>query len=189
LSVRSPDYSCLSKRLSFLGIKSPRYKKNKVPYEKIVAIAIDSTRLKCFGKDEWQQEKYKVSARRSWRKSHIAVDYNHIIHVGLFTDRFESDDKNHVYETLSDNFTDVEIIIPPNCNAVYHQGNHSERNRNFQEIKTFGRMNWQKVRNYGKRNYSELAIQRYKKILGNKLHSKELSRQKNEAILGCGVLK
>lgn len=29
----------------------------------------------------------------------------------------------------------------------------------------YGRMNWQKHREYGKRNYSELAIQRYKKIL------------------------
>ncbi len=37
-------------------------------------------------------------------------------------------------------------------------------------------MNWQKNRNYGQRNYSELAIQRYKKTLGNKLHAKELSR-------------
>lgn len=49
-------------------------------------------------------------------------------------------------------------------------------------------MNWQRVRNYGKRNYSELAIQRYKKILGNKHHARKLSRQKNEAMLGCGIL-
>lgn len=44
------------------------------------------------------------------------------------------------------------------------------------------------MRNYGQRNYSELAIQRYKKTLGNKLRRKELSRQKNEAVLGCGIL-
>jgi hypothetical protein len=49
-------------------------------------------------------------------------------------------------------------------------------------------MNWQRVRNYGKRNYAELAIQRYKRILGNRLHGRELSRQKNEAMLGCGIL-
>ena len=49
-------------------------------------------------------------------------------------------------------------------------------------------MNWQRVRDYGKRNYSELSIQRYKKILGTKLHGREISRQKNETMIGCGVL-
>jgi len=63
-----------------------------------------------------------------------------------------------------------------------------QRNRNLQEIKTFGRMNWQRVRKYGNRNYTELCIQRYKKILGNKLHARELSRQKNEGMIGCGIL-
>jgi hypothetical protein len=51
-----------------------------------------------------------------------------------------------------------------------------------------GRMEWQKTRNYGRRNYSELAIQRYKKILGNTLHARKLENQKLEAMLGCGVL-
>ncbi len=71
---------------------------------------------------------------------------------------------------------------------MYNYGNPAQRNRNLQEIKTFGRMNWQRVRNYGFRSYSELAIQRYKKILGNRLHAKDLSRQKNESMIGCGVL-
>ena len=52
----------------------------------------------------------------------------------------------------------------------------------------FGRMNWQRVKEYGNRNYSELCIQRYKKILGNKLHAREFSRQKNEGMIGCGIL-
>lgn len=49
-------------------------------------------------------------------------------------------------------------------------------------------MHWQKVQRYGNRNFSELAIQRYKRILGNQLHARELACQKNEAMLGCGVL-
>jgi hypothetical protein len=49
-------------------------------------------------------------------------------------------------------------------------------------------MVWQRIRNYGRRNYSELAMFRYKKILGSRLHAAEFSRQKNEAILGCGIL-
>jgi len=49
-------------------------------------------------------------------------------------------------------------------------------------------MQWQKVKGYGNRNISELTVQRYKKIIGNKLHAKKLERQKNKAMLGCGVL-
>lgn len=56
-------------------------------------------------------------------------------------------------------------------------------------IAGFGRMNWQRARDCGKRNYSELCIQRYKRILGNTLHdARELSRQKTEAMIGCGIL-
>ena len=49
-------------------------------------------------------------------------------------------------------------------------------------------MHWQKVQRHGNRNVSELAVQRYKKRLGNKLHTRKLERQKNEAMLGCSML-
>jgi hypothetical protein len=212
LDIACPDFSCLSKRLSLLEIKTPRYKITDKPEEDVAAIAIDSTGLKRFGRGEWHQAKHKVSAKRSWRKLHIAVDENHIIQAGLLTDRFVSDDsaldnlldqvnvmtdqvtadgaydKNPVYNKLSEKFTNAQIVIPPRSDAVYHQENHEQRNSNIQEIKTFGRMGWQRARNYGQRNVSELSIQRYKKILGNKLHAREMSRQKTEAMIGCGVL-
>jgi len=76
LKIQCPDYSCLSKRLSILKIKSPRYKKLDHANKHVAAIAIDSTGLKRFGRDEWHQEKHKVSAKRSWRKLHVAVDEN-----------------------------------------------------------------------------------------------------------------
>lgn len=83
---------------------------------------------------------------------------------------------------------DADIVIPPDSDAVYNKDSHPQRNRNFQEVQTFGRMNWQRARNYGKRNNAELSIQRYKTILGNQMHARELSQQKNEAMIGCGVL-
>lgn len=49
-------------------------------------------------------------------------------------------------------------------------------------------MYWQRARRYGNRNYSEICIQRYKRILGNKMHAREISRQRNEAMIDCGVL-
>lgn len=212
LPIACPDYSCLSKRLAELNIKLPRYKKTDGPEKDIVAIAIDSTGLKRFGRDEWHQDKHKISAKRSWRKLHIAVDNKHIIHGAELTDKFVSDvsvvadlveqitvsvdcvtadgayDSSAVYDTLSTCFPNADIVIPPHNDSVYQQNNHPQRNRNLQEIKTFGRMQRQRNRGYGQRNYSELAIQRYKKILGNKLHGRDLSRQKNEAMLGCGIL-
>jgi len=213
VSLTCPDYSTLSKRLSLLNIKVPRYRsKSSKPDESVAAIAIDSSGLKRFGRDEWHQEKYEVSAKRSWRKLHIAVDNNHVIHTCMLTDRFISDDtvvldllgqidvevehvtadgaydKNPVYNAVSEKFSDAEIVIPPDSDAVYNKASHPQRNRNLQEIKTFGRMNWQRVRNYGRRNYSELCIQRYKRILGNQLHGREFSRQENEAMIGCGIL-
>ena len=212
LSIKCPDYSCLCKRLSALNIKSPRYKKSEKPNERIVSIAIDSTGLKCFGRDEWHQEKHKIQGNRSWRKLHIAVDDEHIIHSTVLTDKDTSDDsaiddlleqvdinaehftadgsydKNPVYHKLSSKFNDVDIVIPTSCVAVYNKEAHPQRNRNLQEIKTFGRMNWQRARDYGKRNNSELSIQRRKRILGNTLHAREFSRQQNEAMLGSGIL-
>jgi len=37
-------------------------------------------------------------------------------------------------------------------------------------------------------NYAELAMQRYKIIIGNRMHSKDIIRQKNEAIIGASIL-
>jgi hypothetical protein len=168
----------------------------------VVAIAIDSTGLKQFGHDEWHQEKYKLSAKRSWRKLHIAVDTDRFIHACDLTNRFSaycqsvetlakqvdqkighvtddgSYDKNPTYETLTNHFSNADVVISPDSDAVYNRSSHPQRNRNLQEIKKFGRIVWQRIRNYGRRNYYELAIFRYKKILGGRLHVTELSRQK-----------
>jgi hypothetical protein len=45
------------------------------------------------------------------------------------------------------------------------------------EIKVLGRMQWQNQRHYGQRNYSELAVLRYQKILGDTMHARDLARQ------------
>ena len=62
------------------------------------------------------------------------------------------------------------------------------RNRNIQEIKEYGRMYWQKIRQYGRRNLSELGVQRYQRILGYMMHARRIERQKQEAMIGCGVI-
>ncbi len=89
--ISCPDFGNLSKRLKRLGLKCPRYKKYEKADDNLAAVAIDSSGLKRFGRDEWHQEKHKVSAKRSWRKLHIAVDGDHYIVGGALTDRFIPD--------------------------------------------------------------------------------------------------
>lgn len=85
LPITSPDYSTLSKRLKLLNIKSPRQTKNDKPGSGIAEIAIDSTGLNRFGRDEWHIKKHQVNTRRYWRKAHFGIDKNHIIQASILT--------------------------------------------------------------------------------------------------------
>lgn len=51
-SYQCPNYTVLSKRLNDLCFTTPKFKKDDHIEDDIVAIAIDSTGLKRFGKDE-----------------------------------------------------------------------------------------------------------------------------------------
>ena len=212
LSIACPDYSTLSKRLKQLNIKCPCYTKSSKDEPGITAIAIDSTGLKRFGRDEWHIEKHRVNARRSWRKAHFGVDENHIIQAATLTDRFLHDDEvldnllsqihdevDHfsadgaydetpVYDKLLSHSPGADIVIPPAKNAMFNPKANSMRNRNILEIAAFGRMIWQKERRYGQRNISELGIQRYKRILGRTMHTRKFERQQQELMIGCGIL-
>ena len=212
LNIKCPNYSVLSKRLLKLNIPCPRYTEKDTADDDVAAMAIDSTGLKRFGRDEWHQEKHKVSAKRSWRKLHVCVDDKHYIRGSVLTDRFASDegtvddlieqvtvsadhisldgayDSMDVYVSLQNKFPNAKIVIPPDKNAIIDDKNHDIRNQHLQEIQKHGRMNWQKENRYGLRNISELSIQRRKRILGNQLHAREFTRQKVEAMIGSGIL-
>ena len=85
------DFTSLSKRLSKLGLKTPAFKFTDKANESLVAIAIDSTGLKEFGKGEWHQEKHKINAKRSWKKAHFGVEDNNIIHAAVLTNKSTMD--------------------------------------------------------------------------------------------------
>ncbi|MCY9855703.1 transposase [Vibrio mediterranei] len=64
-----PSYSQLSRRLQDLNIKTQLYQKQhntQIENNDLVALTIDSTGLKRFGRDEWHREKHKVSRKCSW---------------------------------------------------------------------------------------------------------------------------
>ena len=73
-------------------------------------------------------------------------------------------------------------------NALISDGWSPERNKTLNIIDKHGYKGWYKIRKYGFQNYAELSIQRYKKIIGTKMHSRDLLRQKNEAIIATSIL-
>jgi len=70
--ITIPDFSSISKR----SITLPRHILTKAMEPDSIVI-VDSTGLKVYGKDEWNQEKHAVPARRTWRRLHLAIDENH----------------------------------------------------------------------------------------------------------------
>ena len=73
-------------------------------------------------------------------------------------------DSNHVYHSLDNHFSCVDIVIPPRNNATDENHHHWMRNRNLREIKIYGRMKWQSNHDYRKRNQAERAIGKYKEF-------------------------
>jgi hypothetical protein len=207
--LRSPSYSVLSKRLMKLDLTNPVYRLAHPQQRQIKSIAIDSTGLQCFEHDSWFTEKYGENKRKkNWRKLHITVDNNQIIQTAILTERKTQDceivnkliepmngNVNHVtadaaydgtptYNALSNKFPSADLVIQPQKNANVEKKNAFHRNRNILEIQCYGQMGWQEYRDYGKRNQAELAFSRYKQILGGKLHARDFSRQKVEALIG-----
>ena len=211
-NLSCPDFSCLSKRLSKLGLKTPRFKKIDKTDEDLTAIAIDSTGLKEFGKGEWYQEKHKVNAKRSWKKAHFVVGDEHIIHGATLTKKDTMDfqvveelcgqvdveidhvsadkmyDTNDVYDVLTSEFPESEIAIPPKENLYADDAHTPKRMSNLLAYSALGPMLWQKKKQYGKRNVSENTMQRYKAIIGPKLHSRDFNNQQQEMMLAASVL-
>ena len=97
-------------------------------------------------------------------------------------------DKNPVYNHMSSHSPNATITIPPRKDAVLSPHNHTERELNIAECQAHGRMHWQHLNGYGRRSNGELAIQRYTRIVGEKMHARKPDNQKKEGLLGCSVL-
>ena len=55
-------------------------------------------------------------------------------------------------------------------------------------IQERGRRGWQKAVNYGRRSLGEVAMMRYKTLIGRRLHARNLLTQKAKAAAGCKVI-
>ena len=200
VDIGIPEFSSIAKRSG----KLPRLVLNNAlkPGSQVI---IDSTGLKVFGKDEWHQEKHGVSAKRTWRKLHLAVDEHHQwIAVELTTpevgdpsaapdllgqidtefDQFIADgayDGDPVSQAVLEKQPNAKVVIPPHKTAIISARGDTQRDQQIRTIEAHGRMNWQKSTGYHKRNTVELAIRRFKGIFGNTLKARALPQQKMEA--------
>ncbi len=168
-------------------------------------VIIDSTGLKVYGKDKWHQEKHAVPPRRTWRKLPLAIDENHYVlacelttpEVGdptavpdmlaQITTSFETFmgdgacDGEPVSRAVLNQQPTAQAVVPPHKNVVCSDAGDTQRDQHIQAIEQHGRIAWQQKTDYGLHNLVELAMQRYKRIIGNTLKPQALPQQKTEA--------
>lgn len=205
--ISIPDFSCISKR----SIELPRHVLSKATQPGALVI-IDSTGLKVYGKDEWHQEKHDVPARRTWRKLDLAVDENHQIlacelttpevgdptAVADLLDQIDSPfeafigdgayDRDTVSKAVLAKQSDALIVVPPHKTAVLSSTGDTQRDEHIRDIKAHGRIAWQRKNGYGLRAHAELAMQRYKRIIGPAMKAHKLPQQKTEEWIGASAL-
>ena len=75
---------------------------------------------------------------------------------------------------------------PTTLDCAEHRRGH--RARHLQLIRDKGRMSWQKAVGYGRRAFGEMAMFRYKALIGPGLRVQSLPAQKTEARAACSVL-
>ena len=211
LELPVPDHTTFSRRSADLEVTSGLAKADGP-----VTVVIDSTGLKVFGTGEWHLEKHGGQARRSWRKLHLAVDPNtgEILASELTTNE-EGDaslvgplldqikrpigtvladgayDGEPVYRAVTAHSPGAEVIIPPRATAMPSDTAESvptQRDQHIKMIAERGRLGWQRAVQYGRRSLGEVAMLRYKTLIGRSLRARNLPAQKVEAAVGGKVL-
>jgi transposase len=211
LDLPVPDHTAFSRRSAGLTVG-----KTVRPATGLVNVVIDSTGLKVFGTGEWQREKHGGKGHRTWRKLHLAVDPDtgeiaaseltttedgDASQVGPLLDEISGPiasvtadgayDGEPVYRIIAERDPAAAVIIPPRSTAVPSDNAETaptQRDRHLQMIQERGRRGWQKAVNYGLRSLGEVAMMRYKTVIGRRLHARTLPAQKTEAAAGCKIL-
>ena len=212
LDLSVPDHTTLSRRAETLEVPRPRSDSNAEP----VHLLVDSTGLKLCGAGEWLIEKHGTRRRRAWRKLHIGVeaDTGRIVaseltthdaddgaQVGSLLDQvaallasFTGDgayDQDGVYDSVAERHPEARVIVPPRSTAVPSAAAETaptQRDQHLQLIAEHGRMGWQKASGYNRRALAEATIGRFKRVIGDGLHSRTDQRQATEMNVGVAVL-
>jgi len=211
LELPVPDHTAFSRRGADLEMASAL-----AATDGPVTVIIDSTGLKVFGAGEWHLEKHGGKARRTWRKLHLAVSHDTgEILASELTGNEDGDaslvrpllneitrpinavladgayDGEPIYCAVAERAPDAEVIIPPRATAVVSDSAETaptRRDRHIRMIKERGRLGWRRAVQYGRRSLVEVAILRYKVLIGRSLRARTLPAQKIEAAIGCKVM-
>ncbi len=201
LSLAVPTFSTLSRRAETVDV--PRLRAGNGADREPVHLLVDSTGLKLCGAGEWLVEKHGTRKRRSWRKLHIGVDAStgEIIaailttkdvddasEVGSLLDQvvdplasFTADgayDQDSIYDAVADRDPEAAVIVPSRSTAVLSETAETaptQRDRHLQGIAETSRMGWQKTSGYNVRSRVEVAIGRYKQVVGDGLRFARMS--------------
>jgi transposase len=211
LDLPVPDHTTFSRRSVDLAVA-----KAVSTARRPVNVVIDSTGLQVFGVGEWQREKHGGKGHRTWRKLHLAVDPDtgeilaseltttkdgDASQVGPLLDQLSGPiasvtadgayDGDPVYRTIAERDPAAAVIIPPRSTAVPSDTAETAptpRDRHLRMIQERGRRGWHKAVNYGRRSLGEVAMMRYKTVIGRRLHARTLPTQRAEAASGCKVI-
>lgn len=68
---------------------------------------------------------------------------------------------------MLDKQPDAKVVVPPHKTVIYSETRDAQRNEHILAIQEHGRISGQKKTDYVLRAHVELAMQRYKGIIGN----------------------
>jgi hypothetical protein len=200
LTLCVPDHTTLSRRAATLDGPRPSRPRVAADGEtEPLHLLVDSTGLKLCGPGEWLVEKHGTRTRRSWRKLHLGIDATtgQIVaasltakevddgaEVGALLDQvdgvlatFIADggyDQDNVYTDVAEHHPDTAVVVPPRTTAVPSETAETaptQRDRHLQCIAEHGRMSWQRTSGYTRRALAEVAIGRWKQVLGDELRA------------------
>ena len=143
----SPDYTTVSKRMPGIKVRYQRKINQSINSNNGIVMLIDSSGFKVFGEGEWKVRKHGANKRRTWRETHIALDYATRDIIGFINTSSHTHDNTQLKPLLEqvihrggykvktiigdgayeakDNYKLVtkfhaSIIAPPQKNAVCH---------------------------------------------------------------------
>ena len=217
LSLRVPDHTTLSRRSATLDVPRPsRPSIGADGRAEPTHLLVDSTGLKLCGPGEWLVEKHGTRTRRSWRKLHLAIDADtgQIVaasltakevddgaEVGVLLDQvagpvatFTADggyDQDTVYADVAERHPDAKVVVPPRMTGVpsaMAETAPTQRDCHLQCIAEHGRMGWQKRSDYNARALAEVAIGRWKQVIGDALRAHKDERRATEVEVAAYAL-
>ena len=179
-----------------------------------IHLVIDSSGLKVYGEKEWiKTHKRKPYQRRIWRKIHIGVDGQGVIHASKMTTH-KTDDRScfiplinkvgseWIEEALADSGYDshslyhqceerkiIPLISPPKTAMVSSRKEASpQRNQTVTYIKEKGLHAWKAKHHFGRRERVENTFFRPKTLFGRSFLSRTWNNQEKELDLLCYLL-